>query len=61
MFMNRLQCGAFVSNRKEHTMPRVLPYKTVEDYDFDPNTSVTKLLIEFVAAVVMLALVWAYF
>jgi hypothetical protein len=41
-------------------MPRVHPYKTIEDYDFDPNTSVTKLLIGFVAAVVVLALSWAY-
>jgi hypothetical protein len=59
--LNRLECGAFVSNRTEHAMPRVYPYKTIEDYDFDPNTSVTKLLIVLVAAIIMFAVVWAYF
>jgi hypothetical protein len=42
-------------------MPHVHPYKTIEDYDFDPNTSVMMLLIGFVAVIVMLALTWAYF
>jgi hypothetical protein len=42
-------------------MPRVQPYKIIEDYDFDPATSVTMLLIGFVAAIVVLVLTWAYF
>jgi hypothetical protein len=40
-------------------MTRVHPYKTIEDYDFDPNTSVTMLLTGFIVAIAVTAVLFA--
>jgi hypothetical protein len=40
-------------------MPRVDPYKTQYDYDYEPSTSGAVLFVGVIAAIIVASLLWA--
>jgi hypothetical protein len=75
--MSWLQCGAakrpikpepsflpdvmLVGKGQEDRMPRVDPYKSQYDYDYEPSTSGAVLFVAVIAAIIIASLVWANF